>query len=70
MHTKMILLLLDTQQELTSGRLSRQITDASDYGFGAILEQGGRPVICISRRMGQAERNSDSEGSVDNPLGN
>ncbi|GAA53375.1 hypothetical protein CLF_110096 [Clonorchis sinensis] len=31
------------------------ITDASPTGVGAIVEQCGRPVICISRRLSKAE---------------
>ena len=30
-------------------------TDASEYGIGAILEQDGFPVICISRKLSHAE---------------
>ena len=32
------------------------ITDASPDGLGCVLEQEGRPVICISRRLSKAER--------------
>ena len=32
------------------------ITDASPTGIGAILEQEGKPVICISRRLSDAEK--------------
>ena len=32
------------------------ITDASSDGLGAVLEQEGRPVICISRQLSKAER--------------
>lgn len=35
---------------------STVITDASPTGIGAILEQCGRPVICISRRLSKTER--------------
>jgi transposase InsO family protein len=35
---------------------STVITDASPVGLGAILEQDGYPVICISRRLSSAER--------------
>ena len=31
------------------------ITDASDVGIGAVLEQEGFPIICISRLMNKAE---------------
>jgi transposase InsO family protein len=31
--------------------------DASEYGLGGILEQDGRMVLCISRRLNTAERN-------------
>jgi transposase InsO family protein len=32
------------------------ITDASPEGIGAILEQDGHPVICVSRRLSKAEQ--------------
>ena len=32
------------------------ITDASPSGIGAILEQAGRPVIDVSRRLSKAEQ--------------
>ncbi len=32
------------------------ITDASYLGLGAILEQEGRPVQCVSRRLTKAEQ--------------
>ena len=32
------------------------ITDASPFGLGAILEQNGFPIICISRRLSVAEK--------------
>ncbi|KER24566.1 hypothetical protein T265_07798 [Opisthorchis viverrini] len=35
---------------------STVITDASPTGLGVILEQNGRPVICASRRLTQAEQ--------------
>ena len=36
--------------------LSTVITDASPTGIGAVLEQDGHPVLCISRRLSSAER--------------
>lgn len=35
---------------------STVITDASPTGIGAVLEQEGHPVLCISRRLSPAER--------------
>ncbi|CAL8071465.1 unnamed protein product [Calicophoron daubneyi] len=32
------------------------ITDASPTGIGAVLEQEGKPVVCISRRLSDAEK--------------
>ena len=32
------------------------ITDASPVGIGAVLEQEGHPVMCISRRLSKAEQ--------------
>ena len=32
------------------------IVDASDYGVGGVLEQQGRPIICISRKLNDSER--------------
>jgi transposase InsO family protein len=32
------------------------ITDASPFGIGAVLEQNGHPVLCISRRLSKAEQ--------------
>ncbi|VDP40334.1 unnamed protein product [Echinostoma caproni] len=32
------------------------ITDASDVGIGAVLEQNGCPIVCISRLLNKAER--------------
>ena len=32
------------------------ITDASPTGIGAVLEQNGHPVLCISRRLSKAEQ--------------
>ena len=34
---------------------STVITDASPYGIGGILEQEGKPVICVSGRLTKAE---------------
>jgi hypothetical protein len=31
------------------------IVDASEYAIGGVLEQDGRPVICVSRKMSSAE---------------
>ena len=35
---------------------STLITDASPIGLGAVLEQEGRPVVCISRLLSKAEQ--------------
>ncbi|VDP76449.1 unnamed protein product [Echinostoma caproni] len=32
------------------------ITNASDFGIGAVLEQDGCPIVCISRLLNTAER--------------
>ncbi|VDP93131.1 unnamed protein product [Echinostoma caproni] len=32
------------------------VTGASDIGFGAVLEQDGCPIVCISRLLNTAER--------------
>ncbi|VDP83680.1 unnamed protein product [Echinostoma caproni] len=32
------------------------IPDASDVGIGAVFEQDGRPIVCISRLLNTAER--------------
>jgi transposase InsO family protein len=39
------------------GAYSELICDASDWAIGAVLEQGGRPVICVSRLLTKAEKN-------------
>ena len=33
------------------------IVDASEYAIGAVLEQRGHPVICISRKLTKSEKN-------------
>ena len=37
------------------GIYSELIVDASEYALGAVLEQQGHPVLCISRRLSKAE---------------
>ncbi|MBM6549419.1 Ty3/Gypsy family RNase HI domain-containing protein [Streptococcus dysgalactiae subsp. equisimilis] len=37
-------------------KLTTLITDASEVGIGAVLEQDGYPIICISRLFNVAER--------------
>ena len=39
------------------GKPSTLIVDASEQALGAVLEQEGRPVLCISRALSTAERN-------------
>ena len=39
------------------GKPSQLIVDASQQALGAVLEQNGRPVICISRQLSKAECN-------------
>lgn len=36
---------------------SQLIVDASEYAVGAVLEQAGHPIICVSRKLSAAERN-------------
>ena len=57
--------LIQSKEILASGPALRSfsasitpvlITDASPDGLGAVLEQEGRPVICVSRRSSKAER--------------
>ena len=33
------------------------IVDASEFAIGAVLEQNGHPVVCISRKLSKAEEN-------------
>ena len=44
-------------QSFQLGVESELVVDASEDAIGAVLEQRGHPVICISRRLSQAERN-------------
>lgn len=37
------------------GIYSELVVDASEYALGAVLEQQGHPVLCISRRLSKAE---------------
>ena len=39
------------------GQYSELVVDASEYAIGGVLEQQGRPVICISRKLSVSERN-------------
>ena len=41
----------------TPGQYSELVVDASEYAIGGVLEQQGRPVVCISRRLTKSERN-------------
>ena len=51
--------LLDGEvlQSFQLGARSELVVDASEYAIGAVLEQQGHPIICISRRLSQAECN-------------
>ena len=40
-----------------SGSPSELIVDASEYAIGAVLEQGGHPVTCVSRKLSSSECN-------------
>lgn len=44
-------------QSFQLGAKSELVVDASEYAIGAVLEQEGHPVVCISRRLSKAERN-------------
>lgn len=43
-------------QGFQPGKETKLTSDASETGIGAILEQEGRPVICISRRLSPSEK--------------
>ena len=45
-----------TLQSFKPSDHSKVIVDASEVGIGAILEQSGLPVICISRRLSKSEK--------------
>ena len=51
--------LLDgkTLQSYQFGAPTQLVVDASSYAIGAILEQNGRPVTCISRKLSTSEKN-------------
>ena len=51
--------LLDGEvlQSFQLGAKTELVVDASEYAIGAVLEQQGHPIICISRRLSKAERN-------------
>lgn len=40
-----------------TGVTSELFVDASEYAIGAVLEQGGHPVTCVSRKLSTAEKN-------------
>ena len=45
-----------TLQPYRRGAETKVICDASEYAIGGMLEQDGKPVICISRKLTQSER--------------
>lgn len=46
-----------TLQSYHFGAPTQLVVDASSYAIGAILEQNGRPVTCISRKLSKSEQN-------------
>ena len=58
-YRRLLAALLDGKvlRSFQTGILSELIVDASEYAIGAVLEQGGHPVTCVSRKLSSSERN-------------
>ena len=58
-YNQLIRSLLGSQvlRSFQVGAESEVVVDASEVAIGAVLEQHGHPVLCVSRQLSAAERN-------------